>query len=235
MGVHGGYKKLPKEFANRYMQRKGIDIKKQQEITSKRKEVFFKHTHSNKEEFDKWVQVSTNQQEESTIRELLLKDQDLVCITYLCRYQKFDERFIEELYWLTNRFFDKDNYRSEIIQLIIQFTDEFTNDSERIRVLERITKDAKKEYLYPALSEAESKYRALGEVKTNKNKCLAESMIPVFYESKDRLDWRELNNWDLSSKFRDKYKKELDAAKLLINNAERDFNSMYRTSSPNLL
>lgn len=175
---------------------------------------------SNKKIIEKWIEISTKQQTEETIRNAVLEDQYSVCISFLCKYQKFSEDFLEELVWLTSKIFDKDNYNKDIVKLCIQFTDDFDPD-ERYEVLTRLHDFNVHTPVFPALTDKEKKYLIFTNYHVSKNDVLCDALIELFEDPdsyrRDRMDWGELNNWNLSKHFRDKYADDFEKAKMVVN------------------
>ena len=216
MGVHGSYEKHTKDklCAKRYSKA----INKLDDLS---------RFGSNKEVFDKWVEISTTQQTEDTIRNALLDDPYSVCLSFLLHYQTFSEDFIEELYWLSTKIFNHKNYSKRIIKLLIEFTDDIPRD-ERMNVLIKI-RDGKDLY------GKEVKYTVLSNFNLG-GLSLVETLIDKLDNDRgpDRLDWSELNNWDLSKKFREKYQTEFENIKFIVDNSYDEDGSYLPSSSVNL-
>ena len=234
MSVHRGYEKKPKDqlCGNRWHKNTNQQISKTEYYNRV-------YSHSNKEAFDKWVELSTKQQDESTIRDNILEDQFSVCISFLCKYQKFSEDFLEELCWITSRFFDTKTYNKDIIIMLIRFTDEYRTDEERIEVLSRLIDYNDCITIDPGLSEEERKYLIFTNYKLSNEKMLADALLEMYTDPnyrRDRIDWGELNNWNLSKKFRDKYASEFEKAKMVVNNSDyMEDDSYYNMHSPKLI
>ena len=216
MGAHGSYDKHTKDrlCAKRYSK----VLNKLDDLT---------RFGSNKEVFDKWVEISTTQQSEDTIRNALLDDPYSVCLSFLLHYQTFSEDFIEELYWLSTKIFNHRNYSKRIIKLLIEFTDDIPRD-ERMNVLIKI-RDGKDLY------GKEVKYTVLSNFNLG-GLSLVETLIDKLDNDRgpDRLDWSELNNWDLSKKFREKYQTEFENIKFIVDNSYDEDSSYLSSSSANL-
>lgn len=71
-----------------------------------------------------WKSFSMNPQSETDIKNKILTDRiDSVCSTYICRYSRLSEDFIEELRGLSTGLLKKDRYYSENLKTILDALD----------------------------------------------------------------------------------------------------------------
>ena len=224
MGVKGGYVKHPKDqlCGNRYKPIQVKEVKYLDRIDD------ISRFGSNKEVFEKWVDVSTKQQSAETVRKILLSSKPYdICISFLCHYQTFDEDFLEEMYWITNNIFKNNRYDKNLLRTLIEFTDDYITTDERCSALEDI-KDGGR------LTPTEQKYLILRVYRFDGETSLIDQLLNIYLEgSRDRLDWSELNKWNLSERFRVKFSKEFEKAKFIAD-AYTDDDSYLPSSISNL-
>lgn len=141
-----------------------------------------------------WSEFSMNEQSEVSIRNrILLEGVDSVCVSYICRYSRLSERFIDELRVLSTGLLEPDIYYSRNLEIISNALDKRSD------------------------MRADNPYKKLDGEKLGKIKLLYEDPDGTTYTMeravsgiRDRLDWVYLSQYQvLSEEFILKHAKEV--------------------------
>ena len=81
---------------------------------------------------EQWKEFSMKNQREDVIRDQILSDINSVCISYICRFSRLSEEFIDELIGLSTGLFNYTNYDLEQVLLISKLCIEEPERREKI-------------------------------------------------------------------------------------------------------
>lgn len=160
-----------------------------------------------------WLNFSTSPQEEELIEQMAIKDIDSLCYSFICRYSKLSENFIERLLALTTGVLNEKSTEEEISKLtdlmVKVKTSEDKSYNPEITLISKVT------------------------LVKDKAKKKSPDNMEVRYESRsykvrnlpDRLDWVYISRFQqLSNNFLKKYAKYLSYRDLLANESlDHDF------------
>ena len=151
-----------------------------------------------------WLNFSISPQEEETIERMAIKDIDSLCYSFICRYSKLSENFIERLLALTTGVLNEkstDEEISKLTDLMVKVkTSEDKSYNPEITLTSKVT------------------------LLKDKTKKKSPDNMEVKYESRsykvrnlpDRLDWVYISRFQqLSNNFLKKYAKYLSYRDLL--------------------
>jgi hypothetical protein len=84
-----------------------------------------------KARMEKWEKFSMNPQTEEAIEHELLYNPDDVCVSYICRYSKLSEEFIEKMIVLTSGLIGPRNYKSDYDKVKELCEAKYSGDTEK--------------------------------------------------------------------------------------------------------
>lgn len=170
---------------------------------------------------EQWKEFSMKNQREDVIRDQILSDINSVCISYICRFSRLSEEFIDELIGLSTGLFNYTNYDLEQVLLISKLCIE---EPER---REKIIESLLYKYYAPLVNIQRKKLEdQIHEAKINKkktNKTVTPIIeLPKEYEDldpklfisasgfemviRDKIDWFHIDRYQiLSNNFYKKY------------------------------
>ena len=141
-----------------------------------------------------WASWSMTPHTEDEIRQRYLTDFDLICTSYVCRYSRVSEKFIEEMLALSTGLLTLDTYDANIDTLIKLEKDKLLkNDDSWIAYIPKLNIPAVKALYYK-----DGKWLSQDDIASNMK------ATNIF---NDKIDWQYIAAYQmLSDEFKERYK-----------------------------